>query len=149
MKNILIVSLLMFGFSAMAANVGPAGCGLGHMIFKKDNQVLAATTNDSTYTNMFGITSGTSGCEQKDGVAKLDVYINTNRVALANDMARGQGETLAGISLIMECNNIDQVGGVLKAHYSEVIPSSNVSSDQISSNVQSVLKSNNVQCAGI
>ena len=149
MKNILIATLILFGTSAMAASVGPAGCGLGHQIFKKDNQILASTTNGTAYNQLFGITSGTSGCDQKDGVAKLETYIDGNRVALANDIARGQGETLAGISLIMNCQSIDQVGGVLKTHYSEVFPSADVSADQVSQNVQSVLKSNNVNCSAI
>lgn len=149
MKNILIAALMLFGTSVMAAPIGPAGCGLGHMVFKKDAQILASTTNGTAYNQLFGITSGTSGCEQAHGVAKLETYIDGNRVALANDVARGQGETLAGISLIMNCQSIDQVGGVLKTHYSEVFTSSDVSSSEVSANVQSVLKSNNVQCSAI
>lgn len=149
MKNILIASLILFGSSVMAQAIGPAGCGLGNQIFKKDNQVLAATTNGTSLNQMFGITSGTSNCAQPNGLAKLETYIDSNRVALANDIARGQGETLAGISLIMDCQSIDQVGGVLKANYSEVFTSADVSADQVSSNVQNVLKSNNVQCSSI
>ena len=149
MKNILIATLVLFGSSAMAQAIGPAGCGLGNQVFKKDNQVLASTTNGTSANQMFGITSGTSNCAQKNGMAKLEVYIDSNRVALANDIARGQGETLAGISLIMDCQSIDEVGGVLKTHYSEVFPSADVSADQVSSNVQNILKSNNVQCSSI
>lgn len=149
MKNILIASLVLFASSAIAAPVGPAGCGLGHQIFKKDNQVLAATTNGTSANQLFGITSGTSGCEQKNGLAKLETFIDNNRVAVANDIARGQGETLASISLIMDCTSIDEVGGVLKTHYSEVFTSVDVPASQVSSNVQNVLKSNNVQCSSI
>lgn len=149
MKNLLIASLVVFGSSAMAASVGPAGCGLGHQIFKKDNQVLAATTNGTSANQLFGITSGTSGCEQRNGMAKLETFIDGNRVAVANDIARGQGETVASISLIMDCSSIDEVGGVLKTHYSEVFTSADVSARELSSNVQNVLKSNNVQCSSI
>ena len=56
MKSILIITLSLFGLSAVAAvGYGEAGCGLGSIVMGKDgNQVLASTTNSSSLTNYFG-----------------------------------------------------------------------------------------------
>jgi hypothetical protein len=147
MKHLIWIALLSIGTVASAEKVGPAGCGLGYQFFHKDNQILAATTNDLSLTNMFGITTGTSGCEEKTGVAKLDSFIESNRVALADDAARGHGETLAGLSQILECADVQTLGLVLKDNYDAVFTEGDVPSRQIGRNVRSVLKSNNVACA--
>ena len=147
MKYIIMTTISLLSSAAFAEKLGPAGCGLGHQIFHKDNQVLAATTNGLTYTQFFGITSGTSGCEEKTGVAKLDAFIESNRVALADDVARGQGETLSGLGQILRCGDVETLGVVLKDNYSAVFTSTNASSVEIGRNVKSILKSNNVGCA--
>jgi hypothetical protein len=146
MKKIIAASLMLLAAEAVsAASVGPAGCGLGYLIFNKDSQVLAATTN-GTGGQIFGITSGTSGCEQGSGVAKLEAFIESNRVAFANDVARGQGETLVSVTSILRCQDAGQVGEVLKQNYSLVFPSAATSADDVGSRVRDVLKSNNVSC---
>jgi len=147
MKFIGLVSILLFGTHAFAASVGPAGCGLGNLAFQKESQVLAATTNGTFASQLFGITSGTSNCEQAGGLAMLDVYIEGNGVALSNDIARGQGETLAGVGQILDCKDVSAMGAVLKQNYSEIYPSSNVSTSEVSQNLKSVLKQNNVECS--
>ena len=147
MKLIIHVIAALFTLPAFAEKVGPAGCGLGHQIFKKDNQVLAATTNATFYTQMFGITSGTSGCEEKSGVAKLDAFIESNRVALADDVARGQGETLSGLGQILDCQDLESLSAVLKDNYDVVFTPGHPPSGDIGRNVRSVVKSNHVACA--
>jgi len=78
---------------------GPAGCGLGTVLFEgKDGlimHVLAATTNGTSGNQTFGMSTGTLGCEDASE-AKITAtnFIQGNRVALANDVARGDGETL-------------------------------------------------------
>ena len=67
LKLVIAVSALTITGASYAA-AGAAGCGLGSLIFKsngKFTQLLAATTNNSTYTQSFGITSGTSNCNAK------------------------------------------------------------------------------------
>lgn len=147
MKSIIVIALSLFGASAFAASVGPAGCGLGNQIFHKENQVLASTTNGTSYSQMFGITSGTSGCEGNQGFAKLEAFVESNRIALSDDMARGEGETLAGVSQILQCEDAVQVNHVLKSNYTSVYPNADASFVAITRNVKSVLKSNNVRCA--
>src|SRR5690348_12703995 len=101
MKLTLVASILLLSFGAFASPVGPAGCGLGNAVFGDQNQVLAATTNGTSLNQMFGITSGTSNCIDSSRSAQMESYINANRVELANDIARGQGETLAGLDNLM------------------------------------------------
>jgi hypothetical protein len=131
---------------AFAGKLGPAGCGLGNLVFHKDNQVLAATTNGTSYSQLFGITTGTSNCEEGNGVAKLDSFIESNRVALSDDMARGQGDTLAGLGQILNCSDVDSLSSVLKDNYSSVFTDDSVSTNEIGRHVKSVLKSNHVSC---
>ena len=131
---------------ALANTIGPAGCGWGNQFFHKDNQIMAATTNDLFGTQTFGISSGTSGCEQDRGMAKLQTFVDGNRLALANDAARGYGETVVGLTKVLHCQDAEEVGHVLKENYSRVFPSSRATSADISERVQSVLRSHNVAC---
>ncbi len=140
MKLSILVSLLLFAGSAMAADIGPAGCGLGNVWFGgTDSQIMAATTNGSTYTQMFGITSGTSNCAEASGVAKLETYVEANKVALANDVARGSGDTLAGLTQVLGCRNQEGVNQVLRANYGDIF-SNGSSTEAISNQIRKALK---------
>src|SRR5262245_36738363 len=92
---------------AQARAYGPAGCGLGSLIFEPNSgftQVFAATTNGTFGTQTFGITSGTSNCAGGGGgSASAKAFVETNRVALAKDIARGQGETIDSLSRLAGC----------------------------------------------
>jgi hypothetical protein len=58
---------------------------------------LQATTNGSTGTQTFGISSGTSDCQQPSKVVsneKLNEFVRANLDNLAKDIAIGKGETL-------------------------------------------------------
>jgi hypothetical protein len=79
------------------------GCGLGSMLFKNnaDDKVLLqtfqATTNGIYGNQTFGITTGTSECQQpKNFVSnqQLNEFMVANMDNLARDIAQGRGETL-------------------------------------------------------
>ena len=129
---------------AMSGNgYGMAGCGLGSVAFGDDNgkvQIIAATTNGTSGSQTFGITSGTSNCNPEDAnvAANLNVYIEANRLALANDVSRGSGETVEGLSQVLGCKNPAALGGKLQKDYSRIFPSQTVGAEQVSS---SILKS--------
>src|SRR5262245_3666530 len=61
--------------TAQAQNYGMAGCGLGSLLFGKDNtklmQVLAGIINATGGSQTFGISSGTSNCVE-GGVVKAE-----------------------------------------------------------------------------
>ncbi|HAG92174.1 MAG TPA: orotate phosphoribosyltransferase [Bdellovibrionales bacterium] len=144
MKSLLIASVILLSGSAFAQKIGPAGCGLGNMVLGgEENQVLAATTNGTFYSQIFGITSGTSNCMSDDGMAKLETFIDGNRVALETEAARGQGETLESVAQILKCPSTLKVSETLKASHSEIF---NGTSTEISSNVMNALKANAVLC---
>ncbi len=129
--KLLVVALAMVGFSVTAnaaANglkgngvYGSAGCGLGSMVFGKEEgamQVIAATLN-GTGVQTFGITSGTSNCG-KSLFAKAEVnsFIQSNAVALEGDIARGQGETLSTLNNMLGCDA--QFNETLQQNYKSI-----------------------------
>lgn len=141
---------LGFAFAAQAHDYGEAGCGLGSTVFNKgENQVLAATTNDSTYTQMFGISSGTSNCTDSGTVrseARVQLYIDANKQALAKDISRGDGEAIVTLSRLLDCSG-QPIGGVLKANYESIFPNSDISTQELSSSIRTILRKNAYQCA--
>lgn len=100
--------------SAFADASGP-GCGVGAMIFKGQQgvlpQTLAGTTNGTLANQLFGISSGTLGCEQ-DGIVlkehERDLYAAANLGHLKRDMARGGGEYLSALASLMEIAPADR-----------------------------------------
>jgi len=100
--------------SAFADASGP-GCGVGAMIFKGQQgilpQTLAGTTNGTLLNQLFGISSGTLGCEQ-DGVVlnehEKDMYVAANFDHVKRDMARGGGEYLTTLASLMAVAPADQ-----------------------------------------
>lgn len=106
MKRLLLgflLSLMISGAAYAQQARSNTGCGLGTMIFegKADNsvvlQVLQSTTNGSTGTQTFGISSGTSECQQPANIAqneKLNHFVRANMDNLAKEIAIGKGETL-------------------------------------------------------
>lgn len=107
---------------------GLAGCGLGSMVMGKGgSQILAATTNATFYSQMFGITFNTSNCvddQSAEMAGRLDQFVGANKVALAGDIARGGGETVQTISMMLGCEGrASQMGAALQRNFSTIFPS--------------------------
>jgi hypothetical protein len=109
---------------------GTAGCGLGSMVIGKGdgiNQIFAATTNDTTWNQMFGISFGTLNCDGGNVFNKaenMDRFIIGNKVALASDIARGEGESIVSLASIMECSgNEAAIGSALQSRFNQIFPS--------------------------
>lgn len=133
---------------------GPAGCGLGSLLFRPDSgftQVLAATTNGVFGNQTFGISTGTSNCvDTKGGSASTAAFVETNRTALAKDIARGQGETLQSLSKLAGCAPEAPVGLSLQRNFQVIFPTAVVSDADVSSAVLRVLKSDAaLQCRAL
>lgn len=112
---------------------GDAGCGLGSVIFGSENgakQILAATTNGTVDSQTFGISTGTLNCDPSGLFAKTNAFVETNKMALETDIARGQGETLASLGEMLECKN-NTFGPELKTRYQQTFPQGGASSEQI------------------
>lgn len=126
------------------AKYGPAGCGLGSMIFEPDSgftQIFAATTNGTSANQTFGITTGTSNCDTGPGSSNsAKVFVETNRSALAKDAARGRGETISSLSELAGCEDSAAVGKALQKNFKQVFTSAKASDAEVSDNVIRVLK---------
>jgi hypothetical protein len=135
------------------AKYGTGGCGLGSMIITGGGivQIFVVTTNNTSYTNTFGITSGTSNCEESDsGDDSARVFVQTNRVALAKDISRGTGETIDGLTAIAGCADSKAVGTTLQRNFRSIFPNASVSSDQVTDSILSTLKSDrSLSCTAI
>lgn len=128
--RLFVVSALVASGSALAAegvnDPGSTGCGLGWQVTQKKS-FLATTTRETTHAFVspsFGMTSGTSGCDQHS-FAKRDVkaleYAVTNADPLMIEMAQGQGEWLEGFSAVMGCSNQAAFGQTLRANYGKIL----------------------------
>lgn len=124
---------------------GSAGCGLGSLLFEPSTgftQVLAATTNGTSGNQTFGITSGTSNCDSGPGSsASAKAFVQTNRSAMAKDIARGKGETISNLSALAGCRDSVAVGSKLQREFKTIFPNASVTDAQVSDKVVSVLKS--------
>ena len=143
---IAVAALVLTSGVASAADVyGTAGCGLGSMAFgdkKGFIQVLAATTNGTFGTQTFGITSGTSNCDEtRAGKGSAKIFIEGNREALAKDAARGNGETIDTLSQLAGCKDAKAVGTALQKSFSQLFPGETTPAEQVSQNVMGALRS--------
>jgi hypothetical protein len=123
---------------------GPAGCGLGSLIFEPNSgftQVFAATTNGTFFSQTFGITSGTSNCvDTSGGTASAKAFIQTNRTAIAKDIARGQGETIKSLRRLGGCADDRAVGASLQKSFERVFPSAAMSDADVGNSVVGALR---------
>ncbi len=124
LKSLMVVSSLMLsaGF-AQAAPFGMAGCGVGALVFGDQPgkvQIVAGVLNNLISPQTSAITSGTSNCYEDQGRASSSMYIETNKVALQEDIARGQGETLSGLLTMWQCEQPSQVGSALHKDYGQI-----------------------------
>ncbi len=142
-KLLFVVAALVMTSSAFAAKYGSAGCGLGSMIFEGDQtwwkQVLAATTN-GTGVQTIGISLGTSNCDSPAPlkVGQAEAYVEANKVALANDIARGNGETIVGLSKVYGCANSTDFGHALKSNYTMIFPNTTANAKEITHSINTV-----------
>ncbi len=147
----MIAGMILLSTAAVAAPYGTAGCGLGSLVFGNQKgivQIFAATTNGTFASQTFGITTGTSNCaDTGGGAASIKSFTETNREALAKDISRGQGETVANLSVLAGCSDASQVGVTLQKNFGSIFPSAATPSDHVADAILSALKPLN--CAKI
>jgi hypothetical protein len=111
------------------------GCGLGSLVIKKQDtvalQVLAATTNGTSGSQTFGISSGTSNCSKPNNYVsndKLNRFVSENMDELALDISAGHGETLATVAKLMNVEDNAAFSSKLQANFTSIYSSENVTS---------------------
>ncbi|MCZ6552626.1 MAG: DUF3015 family protein [SAR324 cluster bacterium] len=111
MKRVLgLAAILMLVGGTLALAGNGAGCGLGHTLFEGQTglfpNILAMTTNGTSGNNTFGMSSGTSGCDQDAVVleeVEQEVFATANLDNLSLDMARGSGQYLQSMAALLGC----------------------------------------------
>lgn len=154
MKKILMAIALTVAMSstAIAASArNNVGCGLGTMIWegRADNstmfQAFQATTNGTSGSQTFGISSGTSECQTNSQFVqneKLIHFVQASMDNLAKDIAMGKGETL---DTFAEMLNIDPSRSVafnatLQANFDKIYTSERVVLAEVIDNAVNVTK---------
>src|SRR3569623_570163 len=125
-----VLAGIMLGSSAAHAQYGMAGCGLGSLLFGKDNttlmQILAATTNCT-----FG------------GVVKAEreqaAFAEVNFQDLKRNMASGGGEYLTSFSTLLGCEDAAKAPlfKMTQQKYESILPSERTTPVELVMNVKS------------
>ncbi len=132
-KQLLTIALISLfslstGISVSAADYGVAGCGFGSLVFKDNKaglQILAATTNGTSGSQTFGISTGTLGCTT-DGLVQnekaQEVFVSLNFDSLEQEMAQGKGEKLQALSGLLGCSadGTAQLGELTKSNFTNL-----------------------------
>ena len=147
MKNLLLILSVLITSTSYAAGYKSAGCGLGSMVIKDEGfaQVFAATTNGTSGSQTFGISSGTSNCAGAGGMASKDaeehMYVQANHDAITQEMAQGSGEHLNALATLLGCEKgvNNTFGTVMKKNYKTV--ASKKDAEQMLNSVKTVISS--------
>ena len=150
MKKLLAFVAFAVAFSASSAfAIDSTGCGLGSIILKGQSgmipQLLAVTTNGSFGNQTFGITTGSSGCDQNGritgGTGKTLAFLENlenNLEQFAVDAARGHGETIDTVAALMGVD-AEKAGSVIKENFAFIFDSHDVSAVTVTLKVSELL----------
>jgi len=132
--------------SAVAGGNSNTGCGLGSMIIPVQDtvatQILAATTNGTSGNQTFGITSGSLNCTKPMKLVMNDQaqkFVADNMDSIAVEVAAGQGESLDTLLSLINVEDKVLAAATLKANFSTIYSSSDVTSAQVVDSIVTVL----------
>ena len=129
--------------------VNNVGCGLGSMAWEGESgvgpQILAATTNGTAGNQTFGISSQTSGCAPNGKVMvpeRMAMFIGPNMNQLAQDMSRGQGETLATLAYVIGIAEQDRPAfyAATQREFVRIMPRENVTAADVANSISAVMR---------
>jgi hypothetical protein len=163
MKRILVFAVVfvmsvMLVSSAFAAKKGSSGkarnnvgCGLGTMLWQgnADNsslfQAFQATTNGTFGSQTFGLTTGTSECDQPSTFVKndrLNEFVVANMDNLAKDIAMGRGETLEAFAELLQIptEKRAEFNQKMQTNFAKIFTSENVVLANVVDNAAAVSK---------
>lgn len=148
MKRVVIFTCALLAVSGFAwADQKNTGCGLGSIAFEGQeglmSQTLAVTTNGTFGNQTFGITSGTSNCKQPENIThneRLYVFISENMDNLARDIARGQGEYVDTVAVLLNIPEQQRFafGSHLRTHFADIYTSEKVQHSEVVKNLTQV-----------
>ena len=140
MKKVLLglaLSLVITGSAFAGQAQNNVGCGLGTMLWenKADNsllfQLFQGTTNGTSGSQTFGMTSGTSNCQKPSKIVqneKLIHFVQANMDNLAQDIAMGKGESLDTFAEMLGVapGQNAAFNAKLQANFSKIFTSENI-----------------------
>lgn len=144
MKNRFILAIIFILTSTLSYSIHAeekgSGCGVGKLIMEgkegKGAHIGVALINWLGNLvvphQLFGMTSGTSGCDvtqQVNNPQQKDVFIAQNKDRLSIDMARGEGAHLESFASLMGVQSDDREHffSHLQANYQTIISADNMS----------------------
>ena len=142
--SILVLAVVVLAGIGWAVDQKNTGCGLGTLVFEGQNglvsQTFAVTTNGTFGNQTFGITSGTSNCEQPKAYThneKLNTFVADNMDNLARDIARGNGEYVNTLAVLMDVPETQRISfrSHLQSHFSQIYPSDKVTHSEVMQNL--------------
>lgn len=144
------IATIFASAATMAAERAPnnVGCGLGALAWEGQSgqgaQILAATTNGTFGSQTFGISSGTSGCAKGGKVYRPDqlaMFIGPNMDRLTQDMAAGQGETLASVAALIGIESADKDAffAATQRNFTRIMPTDSVTAEDVANSLNAVL----------
>jgi hypothetical protein len=145
--TVLFIVVMLAG-AAHAVPKSNVGCGLGYLAFKGQDglmsQTAAATTNGTFGNQTFGITSGTSECDQFKTFAsneKVNHFVAENMDNLAKDIAKGNGEYLNTLAVLLEVPETQrgEFYSKLQTHFTEIYSTDQVTSTDVLNNIEAVV----------
>ncbi len=149
MKKILTAVVLCAGLglaSSAHAVDSTGGCGLGSMAWRGQSgiipQTLAITTNNTSWTNTFGVTFGTSGCDPNGritgGTGRMTLaFLQDNMEQFAMDAAAGKGETIETLAGILDVDS-KTLGKEVQRNFAYIFPNDNVEALDVTIRVMQV-----------
>lgn len=147
---ILCLSIITAGLVARAEDKS-SGCGLGWKVAPRTSILSSYTRSltNATTSSTFGMTSGTSGCDNHSIVSneKQQIhYAEVNYHNLMVEMSQGNGEFLKGFALVMGCSeaNINDFTQTAQKNYNNLFPATNAQPSQLVNSMRDVMYSNNV-----
>ncbi len=127
MKKVLgsLVLASVLTSSVFAAANSNVGCGLGSKLIDKQGLIwnlLQITTNTSTGTQTFGITSGTSGCSWQGLVmdTRVQEFVASNMDTLSKEIAQGKGESLDTFVELLQVEDKEAFKVALQENYNKL-----------------------------
>lgn len=124
------------------------GCGLGSMMIDNNDslvsQTIAASLNGCFGSQLFGISSGTSNCDQPDSFStskKINTFVADNMDNLASDIAKGQGEYLETLVTLMQvpCKNRVELYSKLQTNFLNIYTSETITHTDVIKNIEAVM----------
>jgi hypothetical protein len=134
------------------APYGMAGCGIGALVIKhntKGPQIGAWFLNSLFGSQTFGITSGTSNCKSRGGVAQIqeqEIFVAANMQSLSQEAAQGEGEHLSSFAEVLGCEGAqaDQFKKISQAQFSYLFETTDAAA--VLSRTHSLIKQKELSC---